>query len=123
MPPVEIKNLLVLDLFLDDQHGAHLEDHVAESVREVHVVRQNVDASSFRSTLVRKDHGEHEQEDKEDEEDNPMMGWHAIRRGLDEPRIVKAEFEAIQRLHDEVLKNIGIMLPFAIRLREVRYSD
>ena len=67
MPPVEVKNLLVLDLFLDDQHGAHLEDHVAERVREVHVVRHNVNASCFRSTLLRKDHGEHEQEDKEDE--------------------------------------------------------
>jgi len=58
--------------------------------------------------------------DKEDKEDNPMMGWHAIRRGLDEPRILKAEFEAIKRLHDEGLKNIGVMLPFVIRAREVR---
>ncbi|MBR9692233.1 phosphoenolpyruvate synthase [Candidatus Woesearchaeota archaeon] len=58
--------------------------------------------------------------EKEDEEDNPMMGWHAIRRGLDEPKILKAEFEAVKRLQDEGLKNIGVMLPFVIRVREVR---
>ena len=58
--------------------------------------------------------------DKEDEEDNPMMGWHAIRRGIDEPRILKAEYTAIKRLHEEGLTNIGVMLPFVIRVREVR---
>jgi len=58
--------------------------------------------------------------DKEPKETDPMIGWHAIRRGLDEPRILKAEFEAIKRLHEEGLKNIGVMLPFVIRTREVR---
>jgi len=58
--------------------------------------------------------------DKEGEEDNPMMGWHAIRRVLDEPEILKAEFEAVKRLHDEGLTNVGVMIPFVIRVREVR---
>ena len=58
--------------------------------------------------------------EKEPEEDNPMMGWHAIRRGLAEPRILKAEFTAIKRLHEEGLTNIGIMIPFVIRTRELR---
>lgn len=58
--------------------------------------------------------------DKEPSEDNPMMGWHAIRRGLDEERILKAEFTAIKRLHEEGLKNVGVMIPFVIRTREVR---
>ncbi|MEE9525972.1 MAG: phosphoenolpyruvate synthase [Candidatus Woesearchaeota archaeon] len=58
--------------------------------------------------------------DKEPKETDPMLGWHAIRRGLDEPEILKAEFEAVKRLHDEGLKNVGIMLPFIIRTREVR---
>ncbi|MBW2996380.1 phosphoenolpyruvate synthase [Candidatus Woesearchaeota archaeon] len=58
--------------------------------------------------------------DKEPKETDPMLGWHAIRRGLDEPEILKAEFEAVKRLHDEGLKNVGVMLPFIIRLREVR---
>ncbi|MBW2965765.1 phosphoenolpyruvate synthase [Candidatus Woesearchaeota archaeon] len=58
--------------------------------------------------------------DKEPKETDPMIGWHAIRRGLDEPEILKAEFEAVKRLHDEGLKNVGVMLPFVIRTREVR---
>jgi len=58
--------------------------------------------------------------DKEPKETDPMIGWHAIRRALDEPEILKAEFEAVKRLHDEGLKNIGVMIPFVIRTREVR---
>jgi pyruvate,water dikinase len=58
--------------------------------------------------------------DKEPKETDPMIGWHAIRRALDKPEILKAEFEAVKRLHDEVLKNVGVMVPFVIRTREVR---
>ena len=49
-----------------------------------------------------------------------MIGWHAIRRLLDEPKILKAEFRAIKELHDEGLKNIGVMIPFVIRAEEVK---
>ncbi|MBW2993606.1 phosphoenolpyruvate synthase [Candidatus Woesearchaeota archaeon] len=58
--------------------------------------------------------------DKEPEETDPMIGWHAIRRALDEPEILKAEFEAVKRLHEKGLKNIGVMIPFVIRTREIR---
>lgn len=58
--------------------------------------------------------------DQEPEETDPMIGWHAIRRLLDEPRILKAEFTAIKRLHEQGLKNVGVMLPFVIRTQEVK---
>ena len=58
--------------------------------------------------------------DQEPKETDPMIGWHAIRRLLDQPRILKAEFRAIKELHDEGLKNIGVMIPFVIRTEEVR---
>ncbi|MFH1682564.1 MAG: phosphoenolpyruvate synthase [Candidatus Woesearchaeota archaeon] len=58
--------------------------------------------------------------DQEPHESDPMIGWHAIRRLLDEPRILKAEFKAIKLLHKEGLTNIGIMLPFVIRTEEVK---
>ncbi len=58
--------------------------------------------------------------DKEPTESDPMIGWHAIRRLLDEPKILKAEFRAIKELHDEGLKNVGVMIPFVIRVEEVR---
>lgn len=58
--------------------------------------------------------------DQEPKETDPMIGWHAIRRGLDEPRIYKAEFAAIKKLHDQGLTNVGIMIPFVITVDEVR---
>ncbi len=58
--------------------------------------------------------------DKEPKETDPMIGWHAIRRLLDEPAILKAEFQAIRDLHYEGLKNVGVMLPFVIRVDEVQ---
>lgn len=44
-------------------------------------------------------------------EHNPMLGWRGIRRELDEPEILKAEFKAIKKLHEQGYTNIGIMLP------------
>ncbi len=60
--------------------------------------------------------------DKEPKETDPMIGWHAIRRLLDEPAIIRAEFQAIRDLHYEGLKNVGVMLPFVIRVDEVRQA-
>ncbi len=58
--------------------------------------------------------------DAEPHEDNPMLGWHGIRRSLDEPNILKAEFEAIKRMRAEGLDNIHVMLPFLITVDEFR---
>ena len=58
--------------------------------------------------------------DKEPKESDPMIGWHAIRRLLDEPKILRAEFQAIRELHYEGHKNVGVMLPFVIRVEELR---
>jgi len=55
-----------------------------------------------------------------EEESNPMLGWHGIRMGLDETRILKAEFEAIKELHEKGYNNIGVMLPFVTSVDEVR---
>jgi pyruvate, water dikinase len=56
----------------------------------------------------------------EPKEDNPMLGWHGIRRSMDEPELLKAEFEAIKRLlEEEGLTNLEIMLPFVISTEEV----
>ncbi|VVB76159.1 putative phosphoenolpyruvate synthase [uncultured archaeon] len=57
--------------------------------------------------------------DKEPKEENPMIGWHGIRRDLDEPRLLKAQLMAIKELHSEGLKNVGVMLPFVVSVDEV----
>jgi pyruvate,water dikinase len=54
-------------------------------------------------------------------EANPMLGWHGIRRSLDEPELLKAEFEAIRRLYvSEGHMSLGVMLPFIISTEEVK---
>ena len=50
-------------------------------------------------------------------EHNPMLGWRGIRRELDEPEILLAEFKTIKKLHEQGYTNIGIMLPL------VQHSD
>ncbi len=57
--------------------------------------------------------------DKEPKEENPMIGWHGIRRDLDEDRMLKAQLIAIKELYSEGIKNVGVMLPFVISLDEV----
>jgi len=57
--------------------------------------------------------------DKEPKEENPMIGWHGIRRDLDESRMFKAQLLAIKELYSEGIRNVGVMLPFVISLEEV----
>lgn len=60
--------------------------------------------------------GEHETQ-----EANPMLGWHGIRRSLDEPALLKSEFQAIKTMHEqEGLTNLHVMLPFVISAEEVQ---
>lgn len=47
----------------------------------------------------------------EPHEHNPMLGWRGIRRELDQPDILKAEFKAIKKLREQGYTNIGIMVP------------
>ena len=58
--------------------------------------------------------------EQEPKETDPMIGWHGIRRLLDEPKILKAEFQAVKELHDEGCDNVGIMIPFIIRVEELK---
>jgi len=58
--------------------------------------------------------------EKEPKETDPMIGWHGIRRLLDQPEILKAEFQAVKELHYEGIKNVGVMLPFVISADELR---
>ncbi|MCS7134359.1 MAG: phosphoenolpyruvate synthase [Candidatus Pacearchaeota archaeon] len=58
--------------------------------------------------------------DTEPKEDNPMLGWHGIRRSLEQEEILRAEFEAIKVLHDKGYNNVGVMLPFLISIEELK---
>jgi pyruvate,water dikinase len=58
--------------------------------------------------------------DEEPTESNPMLGWHGIRRSLDEPGLLKAEFDAVKRMHESGLTNVHVILPFIISVDELR---
>lgn len=58
--------------------------------------------------------------ENEPREHNPMLGWRGIRRELDEPEILIAEFKAIKKLHDQGYTNIGIMIPLSQHVSELR---
>jgi len=57
--------------------------------------------------------------DLEPKEDNPMLGWHGIRRDLEEKNIFKAQLIAIKQLREEGFTNIGVMLPFVSHVEQV----
>ncbi|MFH1105957.1 MAG: phosphoenolpyruvate synthase [Candidatus Aenigmatarchaeota archaeon] len=48
----------------------------------------------------------------EPHESNPMLGWHGIRRSLDEKEILECELNAIKNLHERGFRNVHLMLPF-----------
>jgi pyruvate,water dikinase len=58
--------------------------------------------------------------ENEPEEDNPMLGWRSIRRDLDQPGLLKAQFEAIKKAHDEGYTNIGVMLPLVTSVKQIQ---
>ncbi|GAB6102427.1 phosphoenolpyruvate synthase [Thermococcus atlanticus] len=58
--------------------------------------------------------------EEEPDERNPMLGWRGIRRGLDQPELLKAEFKAIKRLVEEGYDNIGVMLPLVSHPEQIR---
>jgi pyruvate,water dikinase len=58
--------------------------------------------------------------ENEPQEYNPMLGWHGIRRSLDEPEILKCELRALKQLHEKGLNNVVWELPFIINLSELQ---
>ena len=55
-------------------------------------------------------------------EHNPMLGWRGIRRELDQPEILKCEFKAIKKLHEQGYTNIGIMIPLSQSPEELKQA-
>jgi pyruvate,water dikinase len=78
----------------------------------------------YRSLDVRTDDFT-ELEDSEDGEEeakeaNPILGWHGIRRSLDEPEMFRMEIGVLRRLHQNGMNNIMLVLPFISSVEELR---
>jgi len=59
--------------------------------------------------------------DKEPIEANPMMGWHGIRRDLDQEELLVTQIRAFKRLVKDLgYRNLWIMIPFVISWEEVK---
>ena len=110
--------------FILDGEEDKLVDVIAESVLKVAdefypkpVWYRTLDAPT--DEFITLEGGENEPREQP-REHNPMLGWRGIRRELDEPEILKAEFKAIKKLHDKGYKNIGIMIPLSQHPSELR---
>jgi len=57
--------------------------------------------------------------ESEPHESNPMMGIHGIRKGLREPRLLKAELKAIKILREKGYNNLAVMLPMVSHLEQI----
>lgn len=58
--------------------------------------------------------------ESEPSESNPMLGWHGIRRALDEPDVFRCELQALRNLRYKGIDNVSIMLPFVISVDELK---
>ena len=106
--------------FIKEGKEGELVDKIAEGVRKVAgafypkpVWYRSLDAPTdeFRSL---------EGGEEEPIEHNPMLGWRGIRRSIDQPELLKAEFKAIKKLVGEGFTNIGVMIPLVQHPRELR---
>jgi pyruvate,water dikinase len=57
---------------------------------------------------------------EEPSENNPLMGWHGIRRSMDDPGLLRIEIEVIKKLYREGLNNIFLGIPFISSIEELR---
>ena len=87
--------------FIKDGEEDKLIDKIAEGVRKV--ARAFYPKPVWYRTLDAPTDEFRTLEGGEDEphEHNPMLGWRGIRRGIDQPELLRAEFKAIKRLVDE----------------------
>ena len=58
--------------------------------------------------------------ENEHHESNPMLGWHGVRRSIDEPDVFRCEIQALKNLRENGLDNVSVMLPFIISVEELR---
>lgn len=106
--------------FIKDGEEDKLIDKIAEGVRKV--ARAFYPKPVWYRTLDAPTDEFRTLEGGEDEphEHNPMLGWRGIRRGIDQPDLLRAEFKAIKRLVDEGFINIGVMIPLVQHPEELK---
>ena len=73
----------------------------------------------IRTSDIRSDEYENLKGAPEEKEANPMLGMHGIRYSIQNPKILKAELNALKRIADDG-KILGILMPQVISVQELR---
>ncbi len=55
-------------------------------------------------------------------ERNPLLGWRGIRRELDDPALLKAEYEGVRLAVEQGCRNLGVKVPFVRRAEEYEWA-
>ncbi len=55
-------------------------------------------------------------------ERNPLLGWRGIRRELDDPALLKAEYEGVKLAMEGGCANLGVKVPFVRSVDEYEYA-
>jgi pyruvate,water dikinase len=105
--------------YLRDGRLHYYEDLIYNGVKSIAEPFKNKPVWIRTSDIRTDEYRDLEGGDLEPIEANPMIGWHAIRRSLDQPELLKTELRALKKLVDEGFNNLGVMLPFVISHEEV----
>ncbi len=58
--------------------------------------------------------------DEEPKEQNPLLGWHGIRRSIDDGEILLFEIRMLRKLYSEGINNVGFAIPFISSVEELK---
>ena len=72
-----------------------------------------------RTSDIRSDEFQNLKGASKEKEANPMLGFHGIRYGIKNPKILKAELNALKRV-SELNKKIGVLIPQLINVEELK---
>jgi len=105
--------------YIRDGRHEEYSEFLASRLRDISKNFENKPIWVRTSDIRSDEYRELEGGDLDEKESNPMMGWHAIRRGLDEQGILKSELIAIKKLRQEGITNIEVMLPMVTHVDQV----
>lgn len=55
-------------------------------------------------------------------ERNPLLGWRGVRRELEDPALLRAEYEAVRRAVEAGCDNLGVKVPFIRSVEEYEWA-
>jgi len=102
--------------FLENDKEKDYEEVIYKGISDI---AKHFEELWIRTSDVRSDEFSNLEGAPESKEANPMLGFHGIRFGLKNPKVLKAELNALKRVSEED-KTIGLLLPQIISVEEVQ---